>query len=195
MSTSRRRRAPHTHGDEAGTASGDSAEASADDPESVARSIALRKLAAAPQTRAQLDDAMAAKGVPEEVRAQVLGRFADVGLIDDAAFARAWVDSRHTGRGLSQRALSHELRKRGVEGSTADDAASSVTPEREEEMARALVSRKLPSMTRLDPAAKTRRLAGMLARKGYPPGLSYRVVREAIADDGVDESELPPESI
>jgi regulatory protein len=62
-------------------------------------------------------------------------------------------------------------------------------------MARRLVARKLRTMTRADPAAKTRRLAGMLARKGYPPGLSYRVVREAMAEEGVEEGDLPPEPV
>ena len=41
-------------------------------------------------------------------------RFTDVGLIDDAAFARAWVESRHHSRGLSKRSLSAELGRHGV---------------------------------------------------------------------------------
>jgi regulatory protein len=181
MGTSRQRDAAKTQADS--------------DPESLARSVVLRKLAAAPQTRAQLDEAMAAKGAPGPVRERVLARFSDVGLIDDAAFARAWVDSRHSGRGLGKKALTHELRRRGVDDVTANEAASSVTPEHEEDMARRLVARKLRTMTRADPAAKTRRLAGMLARKGYPPGLSYRVVREAMAEEGVEEGDLPPEPV
>lgn len=153
------------------------------DPESVGRAVALRKLTAAPQTRAQLADAMAAKGVPEDVRDRILGRFSDVGLIDDAAFSRAWVDSRHRGRGLGKKALAHELRRRGVDTDTAREAVAAVTSESEEAMARELVAKRLPSLSRLDAATKTRRLAGMLARKGYAPGLSYRVIREALDDD------------
>ena len=65
------------------------------DPESVARTIALRRLEAAPQTRAQLDEAMRRRGVHDEIRERVLDRFGEVGLIDDAMFAQAWVDSRH----------------------------------------------------------------------------------------------------
>ncbi|WP_199701074.1 regulatory protein RecX, partial [Jiangella rhizosphaerae] len=161
------------------------------DPESVARTVALNRLSVAPQTRAQLDAAMARKGVPEEVRDGVLDRFTDVGLVDDAAYARAWVESRHAGRGLARRALGYELRKRGVEPAVADDAVETLDPEQEEATARALVAARLPSTRRLDPVARTRRLTGLLARKGYPPGLAFRVVREALEADGVDGMDLP----
>lgn len=161
------------------------------DPAAVARSVALKRLAAAPQTRAQLDAAMARKGVPEEVREEVLGRFGDVGLVDDAAFAQAWVQSRHTGRGLARRALGHELRTRGVDAATVAEAVEAVDPEQEERTARALVSQRLPGTRRLDPVARTRRLTGMLARKGYPAGLAFRVVREALEAEGVQTEHLP----
>ncbi|HEX2361462.1 MAG TPA: regulatory protein RecX [Jiangellaceae bacterium] len=163
------------------------------DPESVARTIALRRLAAAPQTRAQLDDAMRKRGVPDEVRDRVLDRFGEVGLIDDAMFAQAWVESRHAGRGLAKRALAFELRRRGVEPAVVDHAVSALQSEREEQTARALVAAKLASTRGLEPAARTRRLAGMLARRGYPAGLAFRVVREALATEGVAEEHLPEE--
>ena len=169
------------------------------DPESVARTIALRRLTVAPQTRAQLDDAMRRRGVPDDVRHRVLDRFGEVGLIDDAMFARAWVESRHTGRGLAKRALafdargerSHPYRRRGVEPSVVDQAVSALPAEQEEQTARALVAAKLASTRMLDPTARTRRLAGMLARKGYPPGLAFRVVRDALAEEGIADDQLP----
>jgi regulatory protein len=163
------------------------------DQESVARTIALRKLAAAPQTRAQLYDAMRKRGVPEDVRDRVLDRFGEVGLIDDAMFAQAWVESRHTGRGLAKRALAFELRRRGVEPAVVDEAMSMLPAEQEERTARALVTAKLSSTRGQEPAARTRRLAGMLARKGYPPGLAFRVVRDALGTEGVAEEHLPGE--
>ena len=161
------------------------------DPESVARTIALRKLAAAPQTRAQLDEAMAKRGVPEEVRAHVLSRFTDVGLIDDAMFARMWVESRHASRGLARRALAHELRKRGIDNTVIEQAVAEVDPEAEQAKARELVARRLPGTRGMDPDKRTRRLAGMLARKGYPAGVAYRVVRDALASEGVAQDDLP----
>jgi regulatory protein len=163
------------------------------DPESVARTIALRRLTVAPQTRAQLDDAMRRRGVPDDVRTKVLDRFGDVGLIDDAMFAQAWVESRHAGPGLAKRALAFELRRRGVEPSIVDHAVSALRAEQEERTARALVAAKLESTRALEPAARTRRLAGMLARKGYPPGLTFRVVCDALSEQGVAEEQLPDE--
>jgi len=163
------------------------------DPESVARTIALRRLAAAPQTRAQLDDALRRRGVADEVRHTVLDRFGEVGLIDDAMFAEAWVESRHAGRGLAKRALAFELRRRGVEPAVVDDAVSALPPEREEATARALVAARLAGTRGLEPPARTRRLAGMLARKGYPPGLSFRVVRDALAAEGIGVEHVPDE--
>lgn len=163
------------------------------DPESVARSIALRRLSGAPQTRAQLDDAMRRKGVSDDVRERVLDRFGEVGLIDDAMFARAWVESRHAGRGLARRALAHELRRRGVDSNLVDEAVAELPPDREEATARELVARRLPGTRGLQPAARTRRLVGMLARKGYSAGVATRIVREALEAEGVDESDLPPD--
>lgn len=163
------------------------------DPDSVARAIVLRRLSGAPQTRSQLDDAMAAKDVPDDVRARVLDRFTDVGLIDDAAYAQAWVESRHTGRGLARRALADELRRRGVAAEVAGEAVEAVSGEREEATARALVAKRLPATRRLEPAARTRRLVSLLARKGYPAGLAYRVVRDALEAEGLADAGIDAE--
>jgi len=156
------------------------------DPESVARSICLRQLTAAPRTRAQLADALARRGVPDEVADRVLARFGEVGLIDDAMFAQAWVSSRHLGRGLAGRALSAELRQRGVDAQTTNEAVAALGPDTEEAMARELVRRRLRSLTSVEPVVARRRLLGMLARKGYSAGLAYRVIREEVAADDSD---------
>src|SRR5258708_35049789 len=145
-----------------------------DDPEERARQACLRLLTLAPRTRAQLADALKKRGIPDEVADAVLSRFTDVGLIDDAAFARAWVESRHHGHGLSARALSAELRRRGVDDDQIREAVDELGPDAEVETARLLVERKLAATASLPAEARTRRLAGMLARKGYPAGLAFR---------------------
>jgi len=160
------------------------------DPESVARAICLRLLTLQPRTRAELAAALSKRGVPDDAAGTVLSRFAEVGLIDDRAFAAAWVDSRHAGRGLSRRALAAELRRRGVDGEIVGEAVAVVDTEAEERAARQLVDRRLASTRRLDQPARVRRLAGMLARKGYPGGLAVRVVREALAAEGTDPGDL-----
>ncbi|MDH2425151.1 recombination regulator RecX [Sphaerisporangium sp. TRM90804] len=160
------------------------------DPRVVARAVCLRLLTLAPRTRAQLAEALRKRNIPDEASEAVLARFSDVGLIDDEAFAEAWVTSRHAGRGLARRALAAELRTRGVAEETVRDALDQLDPDQELETARALVARKLPGTRGLEPAARVRRLAGMLARKGYSGALAYRVVREALESEGQPADDL-----
>ncbi|MGY1796856.1 regulatory protein RecX [Geodermatophilus sp. SYSU D00525] len=154
------------------------------DPESVARAICLRALTGAARTRQQLADLLERRGVPEEAATAVLDRFGEVGLIDDAAFARAWVTSRQAGRGLARRALRAELRAKGVDGEDAEQALAQVDEEDERAAARRLVERRLPALRRVDRVTATRRLVGMLARKGYNGGLAAGVVREVLDETG-----------
>ena len=116
----------------------------------------------------------------------MLSRFEEVGLIDDAAFADAWVESRHHGRGLARRALARELRTKGVDSALIDVAVGRLDSEQEESTARELVDRKLRSTRGLDREKRLRRLAGMLARKGYTEGLALRVVKQALEEEGED---------
>ncbi|WP_326646998.1 recombination regulator RecX [Streptosporangium sp. NBC_01755] len=164
------------------------------DPQAVARAICLRLLTMAPRTRAQLAEALRKREVPQEAADAVLERFSEVGLIDDEAFAAAWVSSRHAGRGLARKALASELRHRGVDEETVKDAVEQLDPEQEAETARRLVRRKLSSTRGLDPAVRTRRLAGLLARKGYGPGLAFRVIREVLEDDEVETTSFLEDS-
>jgi len=138
-------------------------------------------LAVRPRTRSELATVLRGKGIDDEIAAEVLDRYDEVGLIDDQAFAHAWVTSRHHGRGLASRALAQELRRKGVANDAVDTALDELEPATEEATARALVARRLRAESSSQPEAIFRRLVGMLARKGYPPGLAIRVVREALA--------------
>ena len=154
------------------------------DPLGVARQICLQQLEARPRTRAELAAVLARRNVDPDVAEEVLGRFADVGIVDDAAFSDLWVSSRHRGKGLAARALRQELRRKGVDDDVAAGAVEQLDPSTELATARALVDRRLASTRGLAADARVRRLAGMLARKGYGAGTAFRVVREALADEG-----------
>jgi regulatory protein len=154
------------------------------DPETLARQICLRLLTIEPRTRAQLAQALRRRGVPADAAEAVLARFTDVGLIDDAVFARAWVESRHYSRGLSRRSLSAELRRRGVGRDEISEAVDALDPEQEVATARRLVEQKMAHTRGQPPEARARRAAGVLARKGYPPGLAYRLIKEALDNEG-----------
>jgi regulatory protein len=152
------------------------------DPREVARDICLRQLAVRPRTRAELATALHKRGVDEAIAEEILDRYDEVGIIDDAAFAKAWVTSRHHGKGLARRALAGELRRKGVASDEVGEALDELDPSTEEATARALVARRLRAESSAAPDAVFRRLVGMLARKGYPAGLAIRVVKDALAE-------------
>jgi regulatory protein len=152
------------------------------DPYDVARQIVLRQLAMAPKSRKQLEDKLRQRNCPADVAQAVLDRMAAVGLVDDEAFAGMLVRSQQAGRGLARRALARELRTKGVDDETARATLESIDPEQERVRAEELVTKRLKTMHGLEAAVQTRRLAGMLARKGYPADLSMAVIREAVAN-------------
>ncbi|MFD9485618.1 recombination regulator RecX [Streptomyces sp. NPDC059991] len=184
-----RRAGPEGCGDGADSSKGEK-EPAPQDPAERARAICLRLLTGTPRTRKQLADALKKREIPDEVAEEVLSRFEEVGLINDAAFAGAWVESRHHGRGLARRALARELRTKGVDSAVVDEAVGQLDSDQEEETARELVARKLRSTRGLDRDRRIRRLAGMLARKGYPEGMALRVVRQALEAEGETADDL-----
>ncbi len=191
----RQRRRGEPSGEDGGTSSSSRAEQeeSSGDPVERARAICLRLLTGTPRTRKQLADALRKREIPDAAAEEVLSRFEEVGLINDSAFADAWVESRHHGRGLARRALAQELRTKGVDSTLIDAAVSQLDSEQEEATARELVARKLRSTRGLDREKRLRRLAGMLARKGYSEGMALRVVRQALEEEGEDTEFLGEE--
>ena len=152
------------------------------DPAQAARTIVLRRLTAAPRTYAQLRDGLLERGFDISVITQVLDRYVEVGLINDAEFAEMWVRSRHSIRGNARSVLRRELRDKGVPTDEAETALATITDEAERERAGDLVRRKLASTSRLEHQARVRRLTSMLARRGYPPGICFGVVKEVLDD-------------
>jgi regulatory protein len=160
------------------------------DPYSVARTIVLNQLTVSARTRSELRQKLASRNVPDDVAEAVLDRMEEVNLVDDEAFASEWVRSRHRGRGLARRALTAELRRKGVDDELARRAADELHPDTERATAEQLVARKVRSTRGLERDARVRRLAGMLARKGYPAGVAMDVVRSALAAEGEDTDDL-----
>ncbi|MEU7583049.1 recombination regulator RecX [Streptomyces sp. NPDC041068] len=180
----------HQDSDSPSSSRAETGESPTGDPAERARAICLRLLTGTPRTRKQLADALRKREIPDDVAEEVLSRFEEVGLINDSAFADAWVESRHHGRGLARRALARELRTKGVESTLIDEAVGQLDSEQEEATARELVARKLRSTRGLDRDKRLRRLAGMLARKGYGEGMALRVVRQALEEEGEETDDL-----
>jgi regulatory protein len=160
------------------------------DPESVARAILLRQLTLGPRTRLQLERKLRERNVPDEIAESLLARFEDVGLVNDAEFARMWVRSRSQSKALGRAALRRELGDKGITGDLAEEALGEVTAAAEEETARSLLERRLRPFDRADPRAKdkeVRRLVGILARKGHSPGAAFRLVGEVLEQESATD--------
>lgn len=166
----------------------------AQDLHAKAREVCLRLLTGQARSRAQLATALRRHQIPDEVAESVLDRLGEVGLVDDAAFANAWVSSRHAGRGLARRALAEELRRRGVAADTVERAVAEVDSDDEEAAARELVRRRLSGTRGRDTATRMRRLTGLLARRGYGAALAYRIVRAELEAEGAELDFPDPES-
>ena len=144
--------------------------------------VAFNLLEARPRSEQELVTALRRKNVPDEVAEHVMARLRELGYVDDEAFAEMVVRSASMSRGLARRSLAEELRKRGVSDEIAEEALAPVDDVMERDSARRLVDKKLRSMNGLAIDVKRRRLAGMLARKGYPAGVAYPVISEALSE-------------
>ncbi|MCC9175920.1 recombination regulator RecX [Arthrobacter sp. zg-Y179] len=151
-----------------------------------AKAIVLRQLTASPKSRKQLETKLAEKDIPPDAAAAVLDRFEEVQLVDDAEFARLWVRSRSQSKSLARGALRRELTEKGIAPDLAAEALEQLSADDELEAARALARKKLQVSADLSDRGvrdkQTRRLVGMLARKGYSPSLGFRVAAEVIGE-------------
>lgn len=154
-----------------------------------ARAVCLRLLTARARTRAELTGQLAKRGYPDEVSAEVIDRLAEVGLVDDEDFADQWVRSRRANSGKSKRALAAELRDKGVDDDVITTALADIDPGAERHRAEKLVRDRLRRERLGDPGDRdaknkaTRRLVGMLARRGYSQGLAVDVVTAELANE------------
>jgi regulatory protein len=134
----------------------------------------------APRSRAQLERKLRDRGCADSVATRVLDRMTEVGLVDDEAYAEMLVRSKQAARGLARKALAHELRKQGIDQDVAEEALGQVDADDERARAEDLVAKKLRTMHGLAPDVQARRLAAMLARKGYSGEIAWPVVRDAV---------------
>lgn len=198
MEGRRRRRAPEPPDADGHRADGTPRDAAADpdaDPVAAARTVCLNLLTTRSRSRAELATELARRDVDDDTAATVLDRLVEVGLLDDAAFAEQWISSRHRHRGLGRRALADELRRKGVDRTTASTALEGLDRDDEAERARELVRKRLPSLRSVDSTVAARRLTGMLARKGYDAGIVGDVVRSELAGRDDQADDLPEDLV
>ena len=161
------------------------------DPYTRAKTIVYNQLAYSAKTRGQLRKKLQSEGFEAELIEPLLDKFEAAKLIDDAEYAETLVRQKSRTKKLSRAALRRELAERGVRGEEAENALAQRTDEQEREDAAELVRKKLrPGMDLSDRAEKdrvTRRLLGMLARRGYSSSISMSVIREELAAYGAED--------
>ena len=161
------------------------------DPYTRAKTIVYNQLAYSAKTRGQLRKKLQSEGFEAELIEPLLDKFEAAKLIDDAEYAETFVRQKSRTKKLSRAALRRELAERGVRGEEAENALAQRTDEQEREDAAELVRKKLrPGMGLSDRAEKdkvTRRLLGMLARRGYSSSVSMSVIREELAAYGAED--------
>ena len=151
--------------------------------EEQAHALCLRLLTVRARTRAALSGRMAKRGYVADVATAVLARLEAVGLIDDEDFADQWVRSRQVHAGKGKRALAAELRTKGVDDDVIATALAGIDASAERVRAEQLVERRLRRevFNDGDDVKVTRRLVGMLARRGYSQSMAIAVVTDALA--------------
>ncbi|MDT5173006.1 MAG: regulatory protein [Mycobacterium sp.] len=147
-----------------------------------ARALCLRLLTARSRTRAELAGQLTKRGYPDDVRNRVLDRLAAVGLVDDADFAEQWVQSRRANSGKSKRALAAELHTKGVDNEVITTVLAGIDADAERDRAEQLVRTRLRrEELSEDNTRVSRRLVGLLARRGYSQTVAGEVVRAELA--------------
>lgn len=147
---------------------------------------ALRLLGVRARSRSEMRTRLLDKEFPPDEVERTLSRLTSMGLLDDADFARQWVESRHRNNGRGRIALRNELRTKGVDPAVAESALALVDDEDERARAEELLARKVGSLSAADIADRadrdrhTRRLVAMLGRRGYPANVAFDLVRGAL---------------
>ncbi len=148
-----------------------------------AHAAALRLLTTRARTRAELARRLGERGFAAAAVAEAVARLERVGLVDDAVLSADVAESR-AARGLDAPAIALELRDRGVDPTVAERAAQAAVPdELRAERCRQVAESRLAQLGDLPPAARLRRLATYLARRGYPAELAEAVSRELVGLD------------
>jgi regulatory protein len=174
--------------------------AEVDDP-AVVLEAALRFLEARARSEAEVRRRLTTAGYRSELVDGAIVRLVELGILDDEAFARAWVESRDRARPRGERALRRELALKGVQKDVLDqiledrrDAAGDDGTIVDLQAARRLLARNTRALERIaDPRSRRQRAYALLARNGFDPD----VCREASAevalgvealDDGQDNA-------
>ena len=160
---------------------------------------AARFLEVRPRSVAEVRRRLRSAGYAAALVEGAVARLVELGFLDDAAFARAWVESRDRARPRGERALRMELRQKGVGREEADEAlgerrddadADGGSASADEAAAERLLTRRAAQLGRVpDPRVRRQRAYALLARNGFDPGVCATVARRFAEVDERDDPE------
>ncbi|MEW5990785.1 MAG: regulatory protein RecX [Chloroflexota bacterium] len=173
-----------------------------EDP-NVVLEAALRFLEVRQRSVAEVRRRLTRAGYREDLVTGAIARLGDLGILDDEAFALAWIESRDRAHPRGEHALMLELRQKGLEAPTiaaalrarreaavrweaetddGEDPEGAPHPSADEAAARKLLARHARALERIaDPRARRQRAYALLARNGFGPGIAAEVSRELLA--------------
>ena len=149
-----------------------------EDEQARAFETALGFLSYRPRSEREVRDRLSKKDIPESVVEQVIERLARLRLLDDAEFARYWVEQRQTHRPRGTRLLRHELLRKGIDAETmAETLEVSEQEEDPVEAAYRAASRKAGSLRGHDQRSFEQKVGQFLLRRGFDYGTARTACR------------------
>ncbi|MFH1996275.1 MAG: regulatory protein RecX [Candidatus Omnitrophota bacterium] len=135
-----------------------------------------------PRSEKELRDRLKQKGYGDSVVTQVLDDLKRVGAVDDAKFAKFWIESRMHLNPVGAVVLRHELASKGIVESVVEDAlvSSGCSAESEYEIARTMAVGRIERLRRIDKRKAAKRLFDFLARRGFDYGVIHKILDELL---------------
>jgi len=164
-------------------------ELQAEDQRLTAIEAALRFLSLGPRSERELRDRLRRRSLRREAIEAAVARVRELGYLDDAAYARFFVEARQAAQPRSKRALAFELGRKGVDREVVTETVSELS---DVDAAYAAAQRRLRALRALDRQTFTRRLGNFLASRGFGYGVARQTIERCwreVAGEGDDAGE------
>lgn len=159
------------------------------------RDKAMRMLALRSRSKREIDDALRAMNLRDTIRTGLMRELEEIGLVDDARFAREFVAVKKDVRRIGPHRLRYDLGKLGLGRAAVDEALSDFGADEQLTMARALAEKTMGAA--LPSEKSVRRVVGMLRRKGYDYAVvnkvAYDLARRIPRSNDADEIAFEPD--
>ena len=132
-----------------------------------------------PRSIAEFREKLNKRGFSEDIINELTADFKKRGLLDDAKFAKMWLENRINLKPMGKLRLKQELKAKGVSEFDIDDAIDNLKDQFDEcQAAKALAQKRMRQLSGLDKITIVRRLSGFLGRRGF----SYESVAKAVKE-------------